>query len=207
MLVGRRAQFGARLSGEGGQECGVEVDRMQLPVPVYDDVRGLQVAVGAVVGDHAGGQGVERFRKAPELRRIAREGGFGDRFVEGRTVDPVAQNRIDPDACFRRSVEVELLFEHSVAVDLPQVAHPAQVAAQRPDASVAADAEDDGRIADAVKGASLPVPAQLHLAQRACQAVGIGECEQVLAKGEHVVRWVLSVVRSVGDGAKCEKVR
>lgn len=136
-----------------------------------------------------------------------REGGFGDRFVEGRAVDPVAQNRIDPDARFRRSVEVELLFEHSVAVDLPQVAHPAQVAAQRPDASVAADAEDDGRIADAVKGASLPVPAQLHLAQRACQAVGIGECEQVLAKGEHVVRWVLSVVRSVGDGARCEKVR
>mgnify|MGYP002582229982 CR=1 FL=1 len=84
-----------------------------------------QVAVGAVVGDHAGGQGVERFRKAPELRRIVREGGFGDRFVEGCAVDPVAQNRIDPDARFRRSVEVEFLFEHSVAVDLPQVAHPA----------------------------------------------------------------------------------
>ena len=152
MLVGCRAQFGARLSGEGGQKCGVEVDRMQFPVPADDDVRGFQVAVGAVVGDHAGGQGVERLRKAPELCRVACESRFGGRFVQGHALDPVAQNRVDPDARFRRGVEEKFFFQQFVAINLPQVAHFAQVAAQRTDAPVAADAEDDGRIADAVTG-------------------------------------------------------
>lgn len=123
MLVGRCAQFGARLSGEGGQKCGVEVDRMQFPVPADDDVCGFQVAVGAVVGDHAGGQGVERLRKAPELCRVACESRFGGRFVQGHALDPVAQNRVDPDARFRRGVEEKFFFQQFVAVNLPQVAH------------------------------------------------------------------------------------
>ena len=112
MLVGRRAQLGLASPAKAGRNAAsksIGCSCRSWPMMMF---AGLQVAVGAVVGDHAGGQGVERFLQAPELRRIAREGGFGDRFVEGRAVDPVAQNRIDPDACFRRSVEVELFFEH-----------------------------------------------------------------------------------------------
>ena len=72
--------------------------------------------------------------------------------VQGHALDPVAQNRVDPDARFRRGVEEKFFFQQFVAINLPQVAHFAQVAAQRTDAPVAADAEDDGRIADAVTG-------------------------------------------------------
>ena len=108
--------------------------------------------------------------------------------MQGHALDPVAQNDVDPDARFRRGVEVKFFFEQFVAVNLPQVAHRAQVTAQRTGTPVTADAEDDGRIADAVTGTSLPVPAQFHFAQRMCQAAGVGEGEQVLAKGKHVAR-------------------
>ena len=144
MLVSRRAQFGARLPGEGGQESGVEIDRMQSLIPVDDDVRGFQVSVGAVVGDQSGGQCVERFRKAPEFCRIVGLGRLDSRFVQGLALDPVAQNHIDPDSRFRRRVEVKFFFEQFVSVYFLQVAHRAQVTAQRADASVVADAEHDG---------------------------------------------------------------
>ena len=58
VLVGRGAQFGAALPGEGGEEHCVEVDRVELALRPDNQVLGLQIPVGRIVGDQLGGQRV-----------------------------------------------------------------------------------------------------------------------------------------------------
>ena len=188
MLVGRRAQLGTLLPGEGGEEGGVEVDRVQRSCGIDDEVLGFQVAVGRPVGDHRGGQRVECRGEPGQAHPVAGSGGPADRFAERLALDPFVQHDIDPFARSRRAdrvVEEELPFEQPFAVDLPQVAHRAQEAPQRPDAAGVADAEDGGGVPDRVFGASRSVAAHLRLAQRAGQPAQVGEGEKILSQRVH----------------------
>ena len=82
-----------------------------------------QVAVGAVVRDQREGQPVEQPDEDLQTLAVPEGGGLRHGFVQGGAFDPVAEDRIDPDAGFGRGVQVKLLFEKPLAVDLLQVAH------------------------------------------------------------------------------------
>ena len=138
------------------------------------------------VRDQREGQPVEQPDEYLQALPVAEGGGLRDGFVQGGAFDPVADDRIDPDAGFGRGVDVEFFFEKPLAVDLLQVAHRAQVTAQRTDASAEADAEDGGGIACAEAGASLCVAAHVDFTQRARQAAGVEKGQQVLTNGVHV---------------------
>ena len=185
MLVGGRSQLGACLAGELRQIHGVEVDRVEVPRSIDQNVFGFQIAVCPVVGDHPGGEPVEGRGQTGQPFRIAEHGGFGDRLVEVHAFDPLSEDDVHPDAALGRRVEVELPFEQPVSVDLPQMALRPQVAPQRADPSFAADAENGRGVSDVELRASRFVAAYVQLSQRAGQSAGIVEGHQVLAECEH----------------------
>ena len=207
VLVGRRAQFGADLPGEGGQVRGVEVDRAERAVVADDDILGFQVAVGAVVRDQREGQPVEQPDEDLQTLAVPEGGGLRHGFVQGGAFDPVAEDRIDPDAGFGRGVQVKLLFEKPLAVDLLQVAHRAQVTAQRADASAEADAEYGGGVAGAEAGAALFVAAHVDFTQRARQAAGVEKSQQVLTEGKHVAGIGFLASSDLSETAQVTKIR
>ena len=105
--------------------------------------------------------------------------------MQGEALDPVAEDDIDPDPGLGRGVQVELFFEQPIAVNLLQVAHRAQVTAQRPDAPAEADAENRRRITGAETRTAPFVVAHVDFSQRARQAAGVEQGQEVLAKGIH----------------------
>ena len=69
--------------------------------------------MGAVVRDQREGQPVEQPDEYLQALPVAEGGGLRDGFVQGGAFDPVADDRIDPDAGFGRGVEVEFFFSRS----------------------------------------------------------------------------------------------
>lgn len=188
MLVGLGSQLGARLSGKGGEEHGIAVDRVEPARRIDDQILGLQIAVGPVVGDQGCGQPVELLRQGLESGPVACGGGPVHRLAQRLALDPAVENDVDPFAPVGRRVEVERLLAEPVAVDLPQVAHRAEEAAQGARLPVVPHAEDDGRVPDGVFGRSGCVAAQRDLPEAACEPLGIGEREEVLAECAHGFR-------------------
>lgn len=190
VLVGRGAQFGAALPGEGGEEHCVEVDRVELALRPDNQVLGLQIPVGRIVGDQLGGQRVEAPGQLPEAGRVAIRDGPVDCLAERRPLDPVGQHDIRPEPLVRGGVEEELPLVQPLSVDLAQVAHRPQEAAQDHPPAAAADAEDGGRVSDGVNGAPVRTAFGLQTVERPQQSVRIVEREEVLAEGVHRTRSV-----------------
>lgn len=190
MLVGRGTQFGAALPGEGGEEHCVEVDRVELALRLDNQVLGLQIPVGRIVGDQLGGQRVEAPGQLPEAGRVAIRDGPVDCLAERRPLDPVGQHDIRPKALVRGRVEEELPLVQPFAVDLPQVAHRTEKAAQCHPPPAAADTEDRGRVSDGVQGAPVRTAFGLQSVERPQQSVRVVEREEVLAEGVHRARSV-----------------
>ena len=104
-------------------------------------------------------------------------------------------------------MQVKLLFEKPLAVDLLQVAHRAQVTAQRADASAEADAEYGGGVAGAEAGAALFVAAHVDFTQRARQAAGVEKSQQVLTEGKHVAGIGFLASSDLSETAQVTKIR
>lgn len=153
------------------------------------------------------GQPVEQPDEDLQALAVPEGGGLRHGFVQGGAFDPVAEDRIDPDAGFGRGVQVKLLFEKPLAVDLLQVAHRAQVTAQRADASAEADAEYGGGVAGAEAGAALFVAAHVDFTQRARQAAGVEKSQQVLTEGKHVAGIGFLASSDLSETAQVTKIR
>ena len=191
VLEGRGTQFGARLPGECGQVHGIEVDQVQPPRGIHDDIFGFEVSVCPVVRRKPCGQAVERRGQLPQPCCVFCRGRLCDGFVERRAFDPVAQYDVDPNPAPGRVVEVQLLRQQPFAVNLRQVARRMHVAPQRADMPFVADTEDDGAVAYGVAHAAPAVTAYLHAAQGFRQSVGVGQCREVLSQREHGLLVVL----------------
>ena len=188
VLEGRGTQFGARLPGECGQVHGIEVDQVQPPRGIHDDIFGFEVSVCPVVRRKPCGQAVERRGQLPQPCCVFCRGRL---CVERRAFDPVAQYDVDPNPAPGRVVEVQLLRQQPFAVNLRQVARRMHVAPQRADMPFVADTEDDGAVAYGVAHAAPAVTAYLHAAQGFRQSVGVGQCREVLSQREHGLLVVL----------------
>ena len=176
MLERCRAQLGTLRAGERGQERGVEVDEAERAVGPDDDVLGFQVAVGAVVGRHGGGEPVERFGQTCELRAVGR----CDPLVERLALDPAVDHHVGPFALPVVAVDEEFAAQQLGSVDGFEVARFARVTAQGVTCTAAADFEHHGAVSRAVAHPAVGVAAYVDPAQRARQAAGVADREEIL---------------------------
>ena len=123
MLVGCRAQFeGLTLRQKAGRNVASRIDRCSFRLSRRDDIRGFQVAVGAVSSAiMPAARASDDSAKAPELCRVACEPLWRPLRAGSPSIQS-PKSRVDPDARFRRGVEEKFFQQFVAEINLPQVA-------------------------------------------------------------------------------------
>lgn len=187
VLVGGRAQLEGGAPLHTGEVQRVEVDQPQVAAGRHHDILGLQVAVGPVVGEQFGGQGVEPPGELVQKRGVAAFQRPVHHDVERVALDPVVEHHVDPLALFVVGVDVELLAQELLAVYGIQIhGRLGGVAAQPVHPPVQLDAEHGGPVADGVAGPSVGIAQQPQVLQPFAESLGLFErADQAGREGIH----------------------